>query len=446
MTIRPEILTGTEVATANRINAGDLVAEYESKASSLAEALAEFERAGDALESAATLRGTWGCVGIDIGSVYHRTLEQSLLQSAWRHFYEAGGFERVASADDKRRFERLFSDPPKFTVENLWNEFGKYRDQRGAILRGLAEVFSQLDPAFKSHEKMKVGVKGLPKRVILSSVGGYGSYGRDRLRDLLNALAAYQGLPLVEYAELSELLENGDVMMSSWTYNDTLRGEVRRFPGRGVWLKRFTNGNGHLFFSADTLHDINKALAEFYGDVLPDCPEERPARKRPGTDVARDLQFYRTSDDVAERLLSHLPGLTGKRVLEPSCGDGAILDALRSAGAHAVGCEVDAARAAMCEAKGHRVMRMNFLETVPEPTFDFVAMNPPFYGRHYAKHVRHALRFLKPGGRLVSILPATARHDHGELDDLRPQWSDLPIGSFSASGTNINTCIAEIRV
>jgi hypothetical protein len=72
-------------------------------------------------------------------------------------------------------------------------------------------------------------------------------------------------------------------------------------------------------------------------------------------------------------------------------------------------------------------------------------MNPPFYGRHYAKHVRHAMKFLKPGGKLVAILPATARYDHGELDDLKPDWSDLPLGAFAESGTNVCTTIAVIR-
>ena len=121
------------------------------------------------------------------------------------------------------------------------------------------------------------------------------------------------------------------------------------------------------------------------------------------------------------------------------------MDAVRAKGAMVIGCEVDAIRAAMCEAKGHRVMLMNFLQTVPTPDFDMVVMNPPFYGKHYAKHVRHALRFLKPGGTLTAILPATARYDHGLLDDLAPQWQDLPVGSFSESGTNVSTTVCTIK-
>ena len=60
----------------------------------------------------------------------------------------------------------------------------------------------------------------------------------------------------------------------------------------------------------------------------------------------------------------------------------------------------------------------------------------------YFRHVKHALRYLKPGGTLTAILPATARYDHGFLSG---SWQDLPVGSFSESGTNVNTCILTIR-
>lgn len=123
-------------------------------------------------------------------------------------------------------------------------------------------------------------------------------------------------------------------------------------------------------------------------------------------------------------------------------GDGRFLDELLLRGANAVGIEVDAGRVNICKSKGHRVLHANFLETVPTPKFDHVVMNPPFYGKHYAKHVHHALKFLKPDGILTAILPATARYDHGLLDG---KWSDLPVGSFSESGTNINVTVLTIH-
>ena len=130
------------------------------------------------------------------------------------------------------------------------------------------------------------------------------------------------------------------------------------------------------------------------------------------------------------------------RVLEPSCGDGRILDAVKNYGQQALGIEYHAVRAAEAMAKGHSVVTANFLECPPRAEFDAVVMNPPFYGRHYVKHVRHALKFLKPGGVLVSILPATAHYDHRELEG---EWRDLPVGSFAEAGTNAPTGLLRMR-
>lgn len=430
----------------------DVVAEYEQKLKGLPDALAAFEAAGNALESAASVGGEYGQEKIDKGRNLVRTLEANLLRSAWQHVWKGLNLPAIASAMDKKKWEQAMAAPAPFTLDNLRATFAPYLENpRATILRGLAEVFTGLDPAYRSHEKVKIGVKGLPKRVILHSIGSYSSYGEDRLRDIINALAAYQGKPLLTNPEMTLLLKDGDALRDGGEFphpwNRPFEARTIKVAGRGIWLKRFQNGNGHLFFGPEALLDINRALAEFYGDVLPDSPEadaERPA-PRASTAVSKDLQFYPTPHKVIASITAEFR-LDGLRVLEPSCGDGRIMDALRQAGAQEViGCEVHPTRAAMAAAKGHRVMVMNFLQTEPAPTFDLVVMNPPFYGRHYEKHVRHALRFLKPGGKLVAILPATARYDHGLLDDLAPIWRDLPVGAFAESGTNVCTTVATIR-
>lgn len=343
--------------------------------------------------------------------------------------------------------------PAPFTLDNIRSTFGDYLiNPRANILRGLAEVFSDLDPAFKSHDKVKIGVAGLPKRVIISSVDSYAhGYGADKVRDMLNALAALQRKPLVTHPEMRRLVADESAFLETRVievpqrYGDPEKVQVY---ARGVRLRRFANGNGHLFFEPDTLRDVNLALAEYYGDVLPDCSEAKPTQQRPGTAVSKDLQYYPTPAAVVERVLADIGIRKGEKVLEPSCGCGRFLDALRQLGAQAVGIEVDPGRAAEARAKGHRVMLANFLETLPTGDYDRVVMNPPFYGKHYAKHVEHAFKFLKPGGTLTTILPITARHDHGFKHEGMSKWgawSDLPVGSFSESGTNINTTVLTLH-
>ncbi len=425
----------------------DVVAEYDTKRAALPAALQAHTQAGNDLKMSATVGGTYGRENIDVGSTWERTLESHLLKSAWHHVYDGLNIARLASPTDKRLFEQAMSAPPEFTLDNIRGTFGSFvRDPRGNILRGLAEVFCGLDQAYKSHDKVKIGVEGLPKRVVLSGFAQYSHYGRDRVETILNALASYQNKPFVTGREIAALMTDENALLVRAELPTTkYEKDVLETPGRGVRLKTFKNGNGHLFFEKDTLTDINKALAEFYGDVLPDTTDEKPTQKQASTAVSKDLQYYPTPQKLVDSIIDDIYQIEGKDVLEPSCGCGRFLDALRAKKAKAVGIEVDAGRVAVCKAKGHSVLHGNFLETVPTPKFDVVVMNPPFYGRHYVKHVRHAIKFLKPGGVLKAILPATAAYDHGELDDLKGRYNDgfrdLPVGSFSESGTNICTVV-----
>jgi len=421
----------------------DLIEEYDEKRVAIDDEVKAFEMAFTRLEMAASIQGKFVApITKNKPYIYADQLRKNLCKSGWKAIYDRLQIDRIASARDRKLFEQTVENPPELTFDNAKATFGDYLERpRHHILRGLAEVFADLDPAYKSHSKVKIGVKGLPKRVILSNVAGYGSYGRNKLRDIVNALAAYRGEPLAEHADFAEL--------------DNLHSYIRVTDGdadvRGLTVRKFQNGNGHIIFPPDTLLDINRALAEFYGEVLPDA-EEEDAKPRAGTSVSKDLQFYWSPQAVIEQALevagiyersaySHGSTLPIYRVLEPSCGDGRIMDELRKRGCQPFGIEYHAGRAAEARAKGHNVLTANFLECPPRPEFDFVVMNPPFSGRHYIKHISHALKFLKPGGRLVSILPATAWYDHGEI---KGSWTDLPVGSFAEAGTNVPTGIVRI--
>ena len=416
----------------------DLVEEYQAKDAAVLDEIAAFEAAKDRLKSASVVHGQYiGPVLSNEPYIWESTVRKNLLKSGWKAIYSRLQIDRIASAADKKRFERAIEDPAPLTVDNVRATFGDYLLRpRHHILRGLAECFAGLDPAYRSHSKVKVGVAGLPKRIIISSMRGYGSYGRDKLRDVLNALAAYRSEPMIEHKDFDAL--------------SSLCGAFGNTPGdaivRGQTVRVYRNGNAHLIFDKDALLDINRALAEFYGEVLPDA-EDDDAPPRASTAVAKDLQYYPTPAAVIEKVLDEAgvsdlekryraPLSEALRILEPSCGDGRFLDAIRARGHRAMGIEVDPGRSAQARAKGHSVITTNFLEYPPAPEFDFVVMNPPFYGRHYLKHIHHALRFLKPNGILVSVLPASAWYDHGGI---KGRWHDLPVASFAESGTNVPT-------
>lgn len=402
-------------------NLHDIIAEYNQKTESIAETVAALNNAITNLEKQSRVGGTYGNKSFNIQVPQERQIKSSLTISAWMHVYEKYNFKQVMTANDKKLFEQSINNEPPFTIENIKATFGDYiLNPRANILRGLAEVFRSLDPAYKSHEKMKIGVKGLPKRVILSNISSYGyGWAFDKLRDIMKALASYRGHEYPTRDSAMCLINGGE-----WC---------------GLTLKRFKNGNSHLFFDNQSLLDINRALAEYYGDVIADCPEGRPNKKQQSTAVSKDLQYYPTPKNVVDRVIDGIYHIKDSNVLEPSCGCGRFMDALREAGANVYGIEYDLGRVEQCKDKGHKVLQANFLETVPQPDFDIVVMNPPFYGKHYQKHVEHALKFLKPEGRLYSILPSTARYDHEFMKNGR--WYDLPFASFAESGTNIETSV-----
>lgn len=416
---------------------GDYVAEYEQKRGAIPAALSEFKQHVTDLESAANIGGAFGG-GIWSGrynsapSVSEGDMSAALLTSAWRHVMAFPEISTRLTAKDRSQLETSMTNPPEFTLDNIRATFGKYLiDPRSHILRGVAEAFCDLDPAYKSHSKVKIGVSGLPKRAILNdALPEYGGGWREKiLEDVLNAVATLHGEPRLEYAELDALKKAAR------------RGDDPDFYG--ITLRGFKNGNCHLIFDREAQDHINRALAEYYGDVLPDTPDE-PTAKRPGTDLAKDLQFYPTPAAAAQAMIARMALSDGFKVLEPSCGEGAMMDALHATGKRlqVTGVECHPGRADAARAKGHHVQTANFLQIAPSPIFDVVMMNPPFYGRHYQKHVEHARKFLKPGGTVYAILPITAATDHGYIHEPRHNWFDLPVGTFSESGTNINTGIA----
>lgn len=450
----------------------DMVAEHDEKSQALEGKIAAMKAAIDDLKMTATVQGVYVGSVIDREPYVHLdNAKSNLLQSGWRAVYKRLNVEAIASAKDIAEFERALSDPPPLTIENVVATFRKYFDDpRFHILRGLAEAFVDLDPAYKSHSKVKVGKDKLPKRIIISNCSGFASYGEKRLHDVINAVAAVRGQPRLSQSEQSYLREaaryHRDAVFDGRKIPDTSYpanrdGGTTLSINRDLEVRFFMNGNGHVHFGKIALTDINRGLAEFYGDILPDVEPEEGAKKRASTAVSKDLQFYWTPASVAEQaceaahVLRHEQYAYGadvpiKYVLEPSCGEGHILDVLKGRAAKTFGVEVDPVRAAKARAKGHVVQVANFLELPPSAVFDAVVMNPPFYGQHYAKHVRHALKFLKPGGTLATILPASAWYDHDALAEFKTghrwgsPWKDLPVASFAESGTNVPTGILTI--
>lgn len=175
-------------------------------------------------------------------------------------------------------------------------------------------------------------------------------------------------------------------------------------------------------------------------------------------EVARpqDFGFFETPDAVAGLLVDEADVKPGHQVLEPSAGRGALVRRVADL-AQVVDCyEVQAKHVAYLRVAfaGLPVVveEADFLAVTPIPIYDRVIMNPPFAKRQDIAHVLHALKFLKRGGVLASVMSAGARFRQDRLaqdfraiiDSTGGYIEDLPDGAFQESGTNVRTVLAVI--
>ena len=133
------------------------------------------------------------------------------------------------------------------------------------------------------------------------------------------------------------------------------------------------------------------------------------------------------------------------RYLEPSGGAGALVEVLASRlrpGDELVVVEFNPILAAALRTKFPQatVIEGDFLEFTSDKPFDVVLMNPPFAGKTYQKHVRHAFSMLTPRGVLAAIVPSSlTMHGDDFLYFLAEagRWEDF--GGEHFEGTAIAT-------
>lgn len=118
-----------------------------------------------------------------------------------------------------------------------------------------------------------------------------------------------------------------------------------------------------------------------------------------------DRDFYPTPPDVTLALANflHLPART--TIWEPACGDGRMVDALKSAGLSVVGTDI--------------LYGMDFLTCAP-PDFDWIITNPPFGASEL--FIQRALSYQKPFAFLLKTQYWNARRRLALFKDCPPTF------------------------
>lgn len=166
----------------------------------------------------------------------------------------------------------------------------------------------------------------------------------------------------------------------------------------------------------------------------------------------QDFGQFDSPSAVVARVIQLSRIESGMAVLEPSAGLGNIARAAEAAGGRVTAIEIDSKRAKALGDIPHIEIHVDdFLSIHRVASFDRVVMNPPFARQDDIRHVLHASRFLKPGGRLVSVMSASVmfRDNRATVEfrqfvtDQGGEFERLPEGSFASSGTSIHSCIVH---
>ncbi|MFE3577908.1 methyltransferase [Streptomyces vinaceus] len=125
-------------------------------------------------------------------------------------------------------------------------------------------------------------------------------------------------------------------------------------------------------------------------------------------EVATDAErgYFPTPPALVDEILDLADLSVGHEVLEPSAGTGAIAERVADRGGVVDCVELDPRRAQSIRDKGYarEVITADFLTLPVSAHYDRVVMNPPFARQLDIQHVQRALRWLRPGGRLVSVM------------------------------------------
>jgi len=158
-------------------------------------------------------------------------------------------------------------------------------------------------------------------------------------------------------------------------------------------------------------------------------------------------QLFPTPPELAVRMVALAEIRPGDTVLEPSAGTGVLLDAIRRNAADSVdltAVEINHGLTGIIN-KARRVHYGDFLECNGElGKFDRIVMNPPFVNAADIKHITHAVKMLKPGGRIVALC-ANGPRQNDVLKALvaahRGLWEELPPDTFSNLGTAVRSVL-----
>lgn len=174
----------------------------------------------------------------------------------------------------------------------------------------------------------------------------------------------------------------------------------------------------------------SKGVWEFGYVVMPVIKELSRTGRLP---EQKSHQFYPTPQKLAEIAVAMAEIEPHHSCLEPSAGRGGIADLMPIENLTCV--EVSELHCTILEAKGHNVIRGDFLACKGQ-IFDRIVMNPPFSEGRAVAHVKYAALMLSKGGILVAIMPSSNK-GKTIVDGFKHEWSEVYDNEFKDASVSV---------
>lgn len=175
-------------------------------------------------------------------------------------------------------------------------------------------------------------------------------------------------------------------------------------------------------------------------------------------DFKKEFQFFATPENVAEEMMNEVLGYPD-RILEPSAGHGALIDALLNirpnSTVHAL--ELSELNYEVLRDKYDyfnqvKVAQGDFLELTDKHEYDLIIANPPFSKNQDIDHVYKMYDLLAPGGRIITIMSTswTFGQQHKQkqfrewIEEVGATVRSNENGAFKSSGTMVNSVMVTI--
>lgn len=147
-------------------------------------------------------------------------------------------------------------------------------------------------------------------------------------------------------------------------------------------------------------------------------------------------QYYPTPEHIALRVVEWADIKSGEQVLEPSAGQGGIIDHVDRDGVKITCIEISRIHCEILKTKGYSVIEGDFLKKGFNRVFDRIVMNPPFADKRAETHVQHAAGLLREGGVLVAVLPASYKNKT-IVEGMKHEYSEVLHNEFQGCSVNV---------